>query len=250
MSIISGMKWSIAAFFAVLALSLLSMGLLGAALYYACYPLFAPFYGDLNDWRGDWVWSATVAVGMLWSSSFLAAGWLNLHLEPNVPALARRVVYVLVLWLGAALIWAFFLLTSFQPPQEPGSREAMTSNPEVIACGKSNRTSIERDVAGVFQTQPELIGDPRCLKIGDSGGMVSLMEITSDSAPDDIRFEPASEAPEAPLSLLVDLHPEIFAPIPLSDLQLASILDRERRAGVHLVRLKDGRLFALASNFM
>ena len=113
MNAILHIKWSFLAFIVALVLGFLSMGALGAALYYTCYPLFAPFYGDLNDWRGDWVWPATIGAGMLWSISFVAAGWLNFYLEPKVPKPIRRLVYVFVLWLSAALVWAILLINSF-----------------------------------------------------------------------------------------------------------------------------------------
>jgi len=48
-------KFSIIAFFIILGLGLMSMGLLGALLYYPVSFLFTS-YPDLNDWHGDWVW--------------------------------------------------------------------------------------------------------------------------------------------------------------------------------------------------
>jgi len=116
MSFFLAIKRSAIAFAVTLAVGLLSMGALGAALYYACYLVFSPFYGDLNEWRGDWVWNATIWAGMLWSISFLVAGWFNLQLERRASApTLRHAVYAGVLWLGAALIWALLLMTSFEP---------------------------------------------------------------------------------------------------------------------------------------
>ena len=81
------------------------------ALYYLAAPVLWPLFGDVNHWRGDDVWPAVIAAGMLWSLSFLAAGWLNRRLERAAwPVWRRRVVYALVLWLGAVLWW--FLLAS------------------------------------------------------------------------------------------------------------------------------------------
>lgn len=83
MSFVLSIRWSLIAFVVTLILGFRSMGALGAALYYACYPVLAPFYGNLNDWRGDWVWNATIWAGMLWSVSFLVAGTINLQLEAH-----------------------------------------------------------------------------------------------------------------------------------------------------------------------
>ncbi|MFD2439878.1 hypothetical protein ACFSS8_06900 [Paracoccus kondratievae] len=99
MSFLLAIKWSLGAFAVKLILGFLSMGALGAALYYLCYPILAPFYGNLNNWSGDWVWSATIWAGMLWSVSFLAAGALNLQLEgQGISAPWRGGVYLAVLW--------------------------------------------------------------------------------------------------------------------------------------------------------
>jgi hypothetical protein len=93
-------------------IGLLSVGLLGAGLYYAVYPVLSPFYGDPNDWHGDWVWPALISAGMGWSLSFIAAGLLNLRLEKSGwRAVSRRAVYVAMLWLGAGLMW-FMILSS------------------------------------------------------------------------------------------------------------------------------------------
>jgi hypothetical protein len=105
------MKRSILAFVVTLALGLFSMGALGLALYYPVYPLFAPFFGDPNDWHGDWVWPTIIIAGMGWSFSFLVAGWLNQRLEhAGWGAVYRKPVYAAILWLGAAVIWFLLLL--------------------------------------------------------------------------------------------------------------------------------------------
>lgn len=116
MSFILAMKWSFVAFVVTLILGLLSMGMLGAVLYYACYPVLAPFYGNLNDWRGDWVWNAMICAGMLWSVSFLAAGYLNLQLEPRgFSEFTRGLAYVVVLWGGALIAWGLILMALYVP---------------------------------------------------------------------------------------------------------------------------------------
>lgn len=56
-------------------LGLLSMGILGFGLYYACYLLLAPLYGDLN------VWLASIWAGMVWAIFFPIAGFVDLRLE-------------------------------------------------------------------------------------------------------------------------------------------------------------------------
>ena len=91
---------------------LLSMGFMGIALYYLAAPALWPFFGDFEDWRGDDVWPAMIAAGMLWSCSFLVAGWLNRRLvRANWSNGRRRAVYVLVLWLGAVAVWLLMLAT-------------------------------------------------------------------------------------------------------------------------------------------
>ncbi len=104
------MKRSILAAVVAFALALLSMGLLGGVLYYAVYPVFAPSFGNLDDWQGDNVWPAVLSAGMLWAPSFLAAGWIAIRLERyGVGAWPRRIAYGAILWLGAALAWALTL---------------------------------------------------------------------------------------------------------------------------------------------
>jgi MFS family permease len=106
------MKRSIIAFIGTLVLGLLSMGLLGALLYYAVYPVLAPYFGDPDDWHGDRVWPSLILAGMGWSFSFLAAGLLNLRLEKAGWRLrSRRAVYLAILWLGAVVIWLIILLS-------------------------------------------------------------------------------------------------------------------------------------------
>lgn len=111
------MKRSVIAFVLIVILGLLSMGFLGALLYYPVYPLFAARYGDLNDWRGDWVWPAIIMVGMLWSIGFLIAGFVNHRLvSVNARVALRRAVYALVLWAWAAILWAVTLANAYRAP--------------------------------------------------------------------------------------------------------------------------------------
>ena len=102
------------AFVITLALGLLSMGALGLALFYPVYPLLVPFFGKPDEWpSGDWLWPSVIVAGMAWSFSFLVAGLLNKHLEQaGWQAHYRKAVYVVVLWLGAALIWLIILLAN------------------------------------------------------------------------------------------------------------------------------------------
>ena len=65
-------KFSIIAFFSVVALGLLSMGALGALLYYpVCFLL--KNYPPFNSWIGDWVWPAMIGVGMAMYLIFVVA---------------------------------------------------------------------------------------------------------------------------------------------------------------------------------
>ena len=98
---------------AVVLLGLVSMGALGGLLYFGVAPAVWPVFGNLNDWRGDGVWPATVAVGMLWSLGFVLAGWLNQRwLARGWSPRRRRLAYAVVLWLGAALLWVLVAATS------------------------------------------------------------------------------------------------------------------------------------------
>ena len=98
---------------AVVLLGVVSMGALGGLLYFAVAPVVWPVFGNLNDWRGDGVWPATVAVGMLWSLGFVLAGWLNQRwLARGWSTRRRRLAYAAVLWLWAALLWVLVAATS------------------------------------------------------------------------------------------------------------------------------------------
>ena len=106
------MKRSYVAALVTAALGLLSMGFLGAALYALALPVLWPLYGDPDRWSGDNVWPAMIGAGVLWSISFVVAGRINRRLEQaGWSPWPRRGIYVLVLWLGAALSWILQLQT-------------------------------------------------------------------------------------------------------------------------------------------
>lgn len=106
------MKPSLIAAAIAAALGLLSMGLLGGLLYYAVYPVVYPMFGNLNDWRGDEVWPATIGAGMLWALSFLPAGLVNRRLVVAGAGRGKRwVCYGAILWVGALLAWLLMATT-------------------------------------------------------------------------------------------------------------------------------------------
>lgn len=102
-------KFSIIAFFSVAALGLLSMGALGALLYYPVCFLFKN-YPPFNSWTGDWVWPAIIGVGMAWSVGFLFGGVAVHFLSKIIASKALLYVYyAIILWLWTALLWALVL---------------------------------------------------------------------------------------------------------------------------------------------
>ena len=106
-------RWSTVAFAGFLVLGLLSMGLLGAVLYYPVAPLLRLRFPAQDEWRGDWVWPAVIGVGMAWSLSFLLAGAVNHWLvRRGCPNPARRLAYLGVLWLWALVVWFVCLESS------------------------------------------------------------------------------------------------------------------------------------------
>lgn len=113
MNALFAIKGSIIAGLAVAALGLFGMGILGIGLYYACYPLLEPIYGNLDDWHGDDVWPATIWAGMLWAICFPIAGFIDLRLKQAGKSKTVRVFsWLAVLWLGAGLIWLHVASTS------------------------------------------------------------------------------------------------------------------------------------------
>lgn len=98
-------KFSILGFWVSLVLGLLSMGILGAILYYPVCFLFAS-YPSINDWYGDWVWPAVIAVGMAWSLGFVFGGLAWKVLDPVISSkFWLRIIYGLILWAWAAMLW-------------------------------------------------------------------------------------------------------------------------------------------------
>ena len=102
-------KFSAIASVVTCALGLLSMGMLGLGLYYPVSFLFRS-YPTLNDWRGDWVWPAIIVVGMAWSLGFVFGGIAWHYLSQGVQSIVLlRLIYVLILWLWAAILWYFVI---------------------------------------------------------------------------------------------------------------------------------------------
>ncbi len=108
-------KFSTIAFIITGALGLLSMGFLGAFLYYPVSFLFKS-YPTMNDWHGDWVWPATIMVGMLWSLGFVFGGvtWHFLGKSISSP-IALRFIYGSVLWIWAAILWYWMISGNVEP---------------------------------------------------------------------------------------------------------------------------------------
>ena len=244
MSFLIAIKGSLIAFAVMLVLSFLSMGFLGAALYYACYPVLALFYGNPNNWSGDWVWPAAIAAGMLWSVSFLAAGRLNLYLTPHLSAAACRIIYVAVLWVSAALVWLFILATSYEPTA--AERQA-----DMERCGELNRSSVETGLSGALGTLPQLLDGPRCLKTPYSSDMVAAVRLAPGFTLDGVTFIPGSEPTEVPLNSLETIYPEPFKSVARTEFEIASTFSgKNKHVAVHLIRLRDGKLYALVNDAM
>lgn len=108
-------KFSSIAFITTLALGLISMGALGAVLYYPVSFLF-PSYPSFNDWHGDWVWPAMIMVGMIWSIGFILAGITWHYLYKLIRSkLILRIIYIIILWLWAALLWYVIIKNNLEP---------------------------------------------------------------------------------------------------------------------------------------
>ncbi len=98
-------RFSIIAFFCCGVAGLVSMGALGAVLYFPVSFLLQKF-PSFNNWHGDWVWPAVIGIGMFWSVGFLFGGvvWHFLSKITNSKILLYT-AYLFVLWLWAALLW-------------------------------------------------------------------------------------------------------------------------------------------------
>lgn len=240
MSLILAIKWSVVGFVATLVLGLLGMGGLGAALYYACYPVLAPFYGNPNsDWSGDWVWSAMIWAGMLWSLSFLVAGWLNLQLVPHLSALPRAIVYVAVLWLGALAVWSAVLASSY----EPAKAHAFYSSP----C--HDQSYIDMAVKGApLPLTPTDVTRTSCADAGVhadriAGAMLGNVDTSK------VSFV-AIDGIEAPVRSLVDMFPETFIAEQLDRSTIVSNWKAGQNMAVHIIRSPDGTLFLLGHDIL
>lgn len=107
------MKFSIIASVVAAAINYFSEGKLGAFIYAAAAPVLQPFFGHINDWRGDDVLPAMIGAGMYWSMSFLLAGHVNRRLlMRGVSPAARMACYGAIVWLSAVLVWAFMASTA------------------------------------------------------------------------------------------------------------------------------------------
>jgi hypothetical protein len=253
MSFLLAIKWSLVAFAVALVLSFLSMGFLGAVLYYACYPVLAPFFGNPNtDWSGDWVWSALVAAGMLWSFSFLAAGWLNFNLTPDVPAVLRGIVYVVVLWLSAALIWAFILVTSYESAAPKEARQPA----EMVECGDARRSYVEAGLSSVFGAMPRLLDGPRCHKTDSSSDVLAMVELEPGFSPEGMEFYPGNDRAAPAPEWMEAMYPETFKGIAQSEFEVARF-DTQKKfdpqktyVAIYQIRLTNGKLYVLVNDIM
>jgi hypothetical protein len=104
-SLSSNAKFSIIAFCITAFLGLISMGLLGALLYFPVSFLFKDV-PSINTWHGDWVWPATISVGVFWSLGFIWGGFSYHYLiKMGVSKVVLYSIYALILWLWAAFLW-------------------------------------------------------------------------------------------------------------------------------------------------
>ena len=107
-------KFSTISFLITGILGLFSMGILGALLYYPVSFLFGS-YPTLNNWRGDWVWPATIMVGMIWSVWFLFGGIAWHFLSPFISSvLILRLIYGFILWSWAAFLWNIMIKSNIE----------------------------------------------------------------------------------------------------------------------------------------
>ena len=147
MRFLSNMKWSLLACVVTLFVGMYSMGVLGSVLYgYLCKPVLTLLYGNTDLYQRDWLWAwrASISAGMWWSVSFLVAGLVNGQLAKyGVSRAWRIVIYILVLWLGALVVWLALLISGNASAQ--GNTQS-----RAIECGQSNRAYIENTKALCF----------------------------------------------------------------------------------------------------
>lgn len=113
------MRFSMIACILCLVLSLLSMGLLGGALFLIAAPMLELFFPqmstDLNKISGDWVWPTMIGMPLLWSFGWLIAGRAYLHVDAlDWTNLTKKTGYVVILLVWNLLIW-LFLLSMIRP---------------------------------------------------------------------------------------------------------------------------------------
>jgi hypothetical protein len=103
-------RFSIVAFAITLALGLLSMGALGAGLYYTLLPLVKNKFPAFDEWHGDWVWPAMISSAMMWSAGFIFGG-ISYHylFKLRVPKFLNIPVYIFVLWIWINIVWYIIL---------------------------------------------------------------------------------------------------------------------------------------------
>ena len=103
-------KWSVLACVVSLVLGFVSIGLLGAMLYYPVAPVLLLRFPPPDAWRGDWVWPAVLEVSFLWPFGFLIAGEMDRRLaRRQTPVIRRRISYGGILWLWVLAVWFFVL---------------------------------------------------------------------------------------------------------------------------------------------
>jgi len=89
-------KFSGIAFVATFILGFISMGILGALLYYPV-SIVLRAYPWIDNLYGDWMWPATIMIGMGWSFDYLSS------------VIVLRFIYGLILWSWAAFMWWYVI---------------------------------------------------------------------------------------------------------------------------------------------
>lgn len=102
-------KFSTIAFVATFILGFISMGMLGALLYYPVSFVLRSFPW-IDDLHGDWMWPAVILIGMGWSLGFVFAGVAWHFLAESISSVVLlRIIYGVILWLWAAGLWYLVL---------------------------------------------------------------------------------------------------------------------------------------------
>lgn len=111
---LSATKWSIVAFVGFELVNAVSLGMLGMALYGVTFFVLDLMFPPLDDW-GPNGWPLLLAVGATWPLSFLVAGPAVLEAKRRGWGPRRsRVLYLLILWLGALISWMVWM--ALNPP--------------------------------------------------------------------------------------------------------------------------------------